>query len=407
MDTKINKRASWEKEVASKYGIDPTRDRDFFDEVWAEEDNSSPFGSLFEFELFVKNSWRFYERGREQAGQSVSYVISGEGIGQPLKRNGQSSTEHESSKGPGVGLGEKTGARISAFSEYLAKIAACDKRVMRLRERICGGVTRTLPPEKALEFLEAHSVKGVKVLIGHEDTLPWPDGSASGRHFRVQEGSVLEDLRDAAAYFKKHYPWSIDQAANFILCDITPRAGVITGGHKRFINEGVAAHKYNRTTVKLEIDSWVSPDEVRKAYLQIQHKAHNDNHGGLPPLQGPRKHPAPRNLAVFRFVVSQSYIEVIDSEHRLGRIELPRWRSMLESWNSSLSHDGPWRYSDVRNFQRDFHRAQLVVIGTGEGLPGVPGQPMTMDQLEEMQQRLLESNERMNERRQREKGGEE
>lgn len=379
MDTDTGKRTAWEKRAAEKHDIDLERGRGFFERVWQEPGASQSFE---EFDACVEYAWPFWEASREQAMQSMSYVISGEKDRQSEAQGSELPVKSS------VELDERTGARISAFSQYLAKIAACDKRVMRLRGRVCGGVTRTMSREEALRFLEAHSMKGARVIVGAADTLPWPDGSVSGRHFRVQEGSVLEDLRDVAAYLKKHYPWSVDQAANFILCGVILSAGVIIGGREVSVNKGVAAHKYNRTTVKLEIDSWASADEVRKAYLQVRHKAHNDSWlSGGPP----RKHPAPRNLEVFRFVVDQSEVQVISAEQHLGRLELPPWRDMLKDWNGQLSNDDPWRYSDVRNFQRDFHRAQLAVIGTNQGLPGVPGMPMTAAELAEYGRRFVEA----------------
>jgi hypothetical protein len=52
----------------------------------------------------------------------------------------------------------------------------------------------------------------------------------------------------------------------------------------------------------------------------------------------------------------------------------------LESWNKQFSESDPRRYQDVRNFRRDFDRAQQAVIGTGWGLPGHRGQPMSADE---------------------------
>lgn len=230
------------------------------------------------------------------------------------------------------------------------------------------------------EVRGVHSVKEGKVIVGASDTLPWPDGSISGRHFRIQEDSILGFLRDTAEYLKKHYPWSMDQAANFILCGVVPRAGIILGGHKKTASAGVAAHKFNRTTIKLEVDSWVSADEVRKAYLRMRHKAHSDDSGNLSSLHDLRiyQHPSPRNLDVFRFVVAQSEVQVLNTRERLGCLNLPPWRDLMKCWNDSLPADDPRRYSNSRNFSRDFRRAQRAVTGTDHGLPGIPGQPMSL-----------------------------
>jgi hypothetical protein len=88
---------------------------------------------------------------------------------------------------------------------------------------------------------------------------------------------------------------------------------------------------------------------------------------------------------VFRFVLKQSKINIVNTREYLARLELPPWRQMLESWNKQFSEGDPQRYPDVRNFRRDFDRGQQAVIGTAWGLPGVPGQPMSY------QQRLAEA----------------
>lgn len=373
MDTSMSQRSEWEKKAAKKYGIDREINRDFFEQVW----ETRGVGSLEDFDACVETAWPFYVRGKETTDSYAHGMVSGGESAQSQKQGGSQPPE------PIAGMNERTGARIGAVSEYLAKIAACNKRVMHLRECICGGVTRTISHEEALRFLEARSTKGDKVIIDAPDTLPWPapepDGSVSGRYFRVQEDSVLEKLLDAAKYLERHYPWSVDQAANFILCGVVPKAGIILGKWKRSSggDSSVAAHKFNRATITLEVDSWVSADEVRTAYLHMRRRVHSADSGGFPP---PRlhKHPTPRNLDVFRFVVDQSKIRVINSRERLGRLELPPWRDLMERWNNSLrAADDPRRYSNYKNFQRDFRRAQSAVIGTNHGLPGVPGMPMS------------------------------
>lgn len=365
METNASTRTAWEKEIARKYRIDWEKDRDFFGLVWETDD---VFHSLEDFDACAEAIWPIYVRVKERL---VQFGRQGGPEDEQFDKQGDYKPVE-----PMRGLGERTVSRIVAFSEYLAKIAACNKRVMHLRERICGGVARTLSSEKALEFLEAHSVEDAKVLIGHESTLLWPDGSISGRFFRDQEGSVLGDLLDTAKYLEKHYPWGVGQAARFVLCGDTPRAGVTLGKQSKTINSGVSAHMFNRATITLEVDSWVPADEVRKAYLNIQHRVYSDDFSSVSLPQGLRKHPSPRNLEVFRFVVAQSTVQVINAKERLGRLELPSWRDLMRRWNDSLSAaDDPRHYSNPRNFQRDFKRAQRAVIGTDWGLPGVPGVP--------------------------------
>jgi hypothetical protein len=272
-------------------------------------------------------------------------------------------------------------ARVAAFSEYLARIAAIDRRVMRLRKRICGGLTRTIPPEKAWEFLEARSISDNDEAEGSVRSLRWPDGSSHVRHFRVLKGSILGELQGTAAYLEKRYPWTEEQAAYFILCGGAPQAATIRGGHTSSTMAGVAAHKYNRTTIKLEVESWVPSELVRKAYSQLQRELHGDRNN---------RRPSSRNMEVFRFVLDQSKIKIVSAKEYLARLEHPKWRQMLESWNKQFSEDDPWRYPDLRNFRRGFDRGQRAVIGTKWGLPGVSGQPMSADQKREEAKRSKE-----------------
>jgi hypothetical protein len=146
----------------------------------------------------------------------------------------------------------------------------------------------------------------------------------------------------------------------------------------------VAAHTYNHTTIKLEVESWVPSELVRKAYSQLQRELHGDRNN---------RRPSNRNVEVFRFVLDQSGIDIVNTKEYLARLELPPWRQMLDSWNKQFSEDDPRRYPDVRNFRRDFHRGQRVVIGTECGLPGIPGQPMSAKEkrkeAEQSKQRII------------------
>jgi hypothetical protein len=353
------RREAWDREVARKYGIDLARDRKLLDTVW--KDTAGSFTDFEQFDAYVESAWSFYCLSREQPED-----IEGNGGSSRSLQGGDKGLRASKVK-----FDDNTQAHIAAFSEYLAKIAATDRRVMRIRKRICGGLTRTISPEKARKFLEAHSIPGNEKAEGPVEWLWWPDGSSHGIRFRVLEGSVLGELQGASAYLKKRYPWTADQASYFILCGGVPQAPTIRGGYTSNSMSGVAAHKYNRTTIKLEVESWVSSELVRKAYRQLQRELHGERNN---------RRPSSRNVEVFRFVLDQSEIEIVNTEESLARLELPPWRKSMGSWNKQFSEGDPRCYSEVRNFHRDFDRGQQAVIGTEWGLPGVPGQPLTYQQ---------------------------
>jgi len=354
------KHVAWEEEVVRKYGIDLTRDRDLLAKVW---ERDAPFREFEEFDACVENAWSYYSLGTEQAG---GFWSSG--------RSGGRSSERGSKELVGfqVEADDRVKARVNAFSEYLARIAAVDYQVMRLRKHICEGPTKTILAEEAKKILEAQSIPNNEDAAEPVISLWWPDGSAYGRHFRVLEESVLGELQRAAAHLEKRYPWTDDQAVYFILCGGVPQAATIRGTKSWHQRMGVAAHRYNRTTITLEVESWVSSDLVRKAYYQLQREL---RHGPESQRRVSYKQSSPRNVAVFRFVVDQGEIQIVNAEEYLARLKLPSWRRMLELWNELLPEPHSWRYKNVRNFRRDCMRGQEAVIGTKWGLPGVPGEP--------------------------------
>lgn len=391
-------RKTAEKEAVRELGLDRHEAQAVLKHVWEKE---GPFNKCDDYIDLVQMAWRGW-RLREQVGGFADGESSG----------GEARTEESGGSGggepaiTGAILDDATEARAAAWGEYLAAIAGVNQHVMRLRERICGGPTRMLSPERALEFLEAESVRGGKTIRGAPDTLLWPDGSRHGRGFRFEEGSVLAELKKTGERLARDYPWKDYQATRFIVCGGVPPPLVLGAGHKSSWGGGTPAHKFNQTTITLEVAAWMPSEYVRQAYCKARENLEDGSRGAWG-LVGARQSPALRNTEVFRFVVSRAYVRFRSKEGCLARLELLPWADLVKSWNTELPEDDPRRYKEAKYFKRDFHRAQLAVIGTDEGLPGVPGQPITVDQLEEMQQRLLESNERMKERRQRKKGGEE
>jgi hypothetical protein len=156
-----------------------------------------------------------------------------------------------------------------------------------------------------------------------------------------------------------------------------PQAATVRGTTRWHQNKGVAAHRYNRTTITLEVESWVPSDLVRKAYYRLQREI---RHGPESRVYGSYKQSSPRNVAVFRFVVDQIEIQLVNADEHLARLKFPSWRKMLELWNEQLEHHS-WRYQNVRNFRRDFMRGQEAIIGTQWGLPGVPGEPKNAEEV--------------------------
>ena len=375
------KHVAWEEEVVRKYGINLTRDRDLLAKVW---ERDAPFRDFEEFDACVENAWSYYSLRRER---DEGFWSSGS--------SGGRSSEGGSKElvGLQVEVDDRVKVRVNAFSEYLARIAGVDSCVMRLRKRICGGPTQTISAEEACRLLEAQSIPNNEDAAGPVKSLWWPDSSAYGRHFRVLEDSILGELQRAAAHLEKRYPWTDDQAVYFVLCGGVPQAATIRGTKRWYQNKGVAAHRYNRTTIALEVESWVSSELVSKVYYQLQREL---RHGPESQRRASYKQSSPRNVAVFRFVVDQGEIQIVNAEEYLAWIKLPSWRRMLELWNEQLPEPHSWRYKNVRNFQRDFRRGQEAIIGTKWGLPGVPGEPKNAEEAKEDDMKRLRRSVRRN-----------
>lgn len=387
----IDVRASWERDVARKYGIDRSKDRALLDQVW---EAKGPFDTPEEYDACVEDAWRWYKL-REQTGgfEDVESSSGGRSFENSKVTLGEE-LDYE------VHFDDATRLRAIALSEYLAKIVATDHRVMRLRKRICGGVRRTLSSEDALDFLGAHSAErhtnqGHNRVLDKDKLLRWPDGGPYGMDFIVSDDSLLEELKRVADYLAKHYPWKDYQAAHFILCGGVPQSATIMGGYSTSTNKGVHAHKFDRMTIKLEVEHWMPAEFVREAYCKIRDKALNDR-DLLAQVSLQRS--SLRNMEVFRFVVGQSYLDVKNTEQFLGRLELPEWPDLKDLWNAQLPQGDSRHYKEAKYFKRDFKRAQRAILGTDQGLPGIAGQPMTREELEEMHQNLLGSNRRMQDR---------
>jgi hypothetical protein len=164
-----------------------------------------------------------------------------------------------------------------------------------------------------------------------------------------------------------------------------PQAATIRGTKRWHQDKGVAAHRYNRATIALEVECWVPSDLVGKAYSQLRREL-SDNLENW--RAGSHNQPSPRNVALFRFVVDQSEIQIVNAEEYMARIKPPSWRRMLELWNEQLREPHSWRYENVRNFRRDFTRGQEAVIGTKWGLPGMLGEPKDAKEAREDMKRL-------------------
>jgi hypothetical protein len=252
---------------------------------------------------------------------------------------------------------DDTAQRIVAFSKYLARIASVDKNVLRYRKNNLGGFMETITEQEAEK--------------------------------RPDHPALLQVCR----HLTKHYPWTHDEARYFVLCGAVPQAVKVMGKvHKTWdAPQGVAAHKYNRQTIHMEIPAWLPSDQVRKAYLILQRQAHGGRES---------RRPKERNVALFEFVLEKAKVNLVSGSEYLARLEILEkeatlekkvtWSKLMGDWNKLYEPGHPWHYREVSNFRRDFARGQHAVTGTKYALSGIPGEPKTAADAEARFERMLD-----------------
>lgn len=277
-----------------------------------------------------------------------------------------------------------TRARVEALSEYLSRIIATDRAVVRFRDRVLGDPENTLSPEGATELIHSLVAEQQPGLPRDAETLWWSgdNDAANAEAIAVWPGSELWYLKSISRRLSKLLPWTECQACYFILTGRPIRVATISGRVSKR-DTGVAAHGYLRNTITLEIDAWMPSEYVRHAYHNLQHDLLGANN----------RQPELRNVKVFHFVVSHSELRILNREEGLAKLIVPaEWKELRELWNKRYPEDHEWHYHRKKEhrFSRDFYRGQEVMIGTQYGLPGAPGQPRSRAEAQAIKDRLDE-----------------
>src|SRR5829696_7220093 len=107
-------RAGWEAGASRKYGLDPDRDRKFFNDVWDEGFDPS-HDSQEDFEAHIQSAQKYYRRGQEVAIPSNVREGLSPGVGSGVLRPSNTSPVTI----PTAELGAVDSARQWALTEYL------------------------------------------------------------------------------------------------------------------------------------------------------------------------------------------------------------------------------------------------------------------------------------------------
>ena len=214
---------------------------------------------------------------------------------------------------PDTKLKATTRARVEALSEYLSRIIATDQAVVRFRNRVLGDPESTLSPEEATDLMRSLAAEQRPGSPRDAQKLWWSGDNdpTNAEAITVWPGSELWYLKNISRRLSRRYPWTEDQACYFILTGQPIRAATI-GGRVSERATGVAAHRYHRNTITLEIDAWMPSEYVRQAYHNVQHDLLGENN----------RQPELRNVELFRFVVTHSKLQIVDREEGLAKLSI-------------------------------------------------------------------------------------
>jgi len=284
---------------------------------------------------------------------------------------------------PEVGRYERLRAEV--LSEYLAKMAAIDPKVVGFKNDVLDG--EVLTPKQARTFLSSpatrfltldmwqkygisakHSAMLLKENQGLTEDGPFhfvevqtdPPGMTfpvfydtptprSYGHFTFASDdgtprkvsfwphSVLGNLRKVCEELVKAHPWSVDEAAWFALTEETPFVHPIMGKINSSTVLGTSAHY---TTISLTVQPWVLPETVESVYRQVQRRAIGGDSGRI----------GEKNLNLLRFVAERADAAGM----------LPEGRSLVKEWDKRWREERPqWCYgTDTRTFWRDVRNVQ-------------------------------------------------
>jgi hypothetical protein len=194
-------------------------------------------------------------------------------------------------------------------------------------------------------------VRGTKELL-----VPSEDGRP--QKVTVSEHSVLNELRKVSRRVLRWRPWKEEEANWFVLTGEPPAMPAVEGRYRASRSDLITFG-----TITMTIQPWVSAKTVRDFYQRLQGRLKEEK---------PRAS-SERNLAVFRFVIEQHRVEAAGGDvferMKPPKLVRPPWRTLLERWNQMYPEGHRWHYKDVRNFSKDFRRAEKAVIHPAYKIP--------------------------------------
>lgn len=245
--------------------------------------------------------------------------------------------------------GDPVYERAYAAAPYLLKRLETLPAVKSFRRRLNAPLSR----EDAQELIRSpESARGSGP--PRRARLFWDGKEAFG--VDVEEGSLLWKLYDTVERLPPG-PWQHERVAWWLLTGDAPEVQPLQAE----IRLGAWP------TVTLTVPAWATAGAVGEFHKETKDNAWAQaatspefqeearRHAGIGDGFAPT--PSPRRLAVFRFVAERGEFRNGTFEHSSG------WRPLMELWNRRLPEGHEWRYTDVRNFSRDFRAAKRTLFG--------------------------------------------
>lgn len=365
-------RVSWEKLLERDHGVNRQADKELLNGLWANladdciEEVCNSVGTV---EELVDDATEMNLYKRYMGAPRVEDPLeAGEVVGREVYFHEDLIKEGVA---PDSELKRMVRTRDGALSKYLSKVAATEPSVVRFRDRVLGSPDGVLSPEEATDLLHSLASNQHSASPKESETLVWSKDEEvrNIEHIAVWPGSELWKLKHICRKLAEKYRWSEDQVCYLVLTGRPIKTATSKSKISRSYGSGVAAHKYNRATIRIEVDAWMPAEYVRLGYHMIQRELLGENN----------RQPKLRNMKLFEFVVDHSTLKTVESKEGLAKLTIPTWKRLRELWNEHYPAGDAWHYGEGREhrFSRDFYRAQKAVIGTEYGLPGVPGEPRT------------------------------
>ncbi len=155
----------------------------------------------------------------------------------------------------------------------------------------------------------------------------------------VARHSDLDRLRELSEKLAAFYPWSLSQAATFVLTGIMPWV------HSLRSETSLKSPLYVRSRVHLILDPFCTPQEVAAAYISARRNM-------LPFVKGRMRRLSERHARLAGFVFERGEETT---------------REVFDAWNNWCAAEGkPWEYEHLSQFSRDALQAmdRLLNFGT-------------------------------------------